>query len=274
MSRIMHQYFVIMSIAFLVCLGVPAGNLSANSLSIPSYDYLSEMGATLSGSVFKPRGDGPFPTVVLMHGCSGLNHDVTISLESHASFLVRNGYAALILDSFTSRRKSGGIVCKSYDELANARYYRKADAYNALRYLRTLPYVDANNIFLMGQSNGGSVALAVAGQIQRPEIPEELNFNAVVAFYPWCGALTKRLRTPVLVLGGEKDDWTPLALCLFAQKQDMGKEYKVIEYKNAHHSFDLFKPVGTYNGHTVGANAKARIDSGIQMLRWFERFRN
>ena len=250
-----------------------SGCVSTNSIRVPGYEKLGKMGATISGTFFKPEGDGPFPTVVLMHGCSGLNRFVSRGLKSHASFLVENGYAALILDSFTSRGKSGGFICTSNSELARARFYRKVDAYNTLRHLKSLPYVDSNNIFLMGQSNGGSVALKVASQQQYPKIPDDLSFRGIVAFYPWCEALPKKLRTPVLVLGGAKDDWTPLGSCLYAKKRDLGKPYQVVKYKNAHHSFDLFISVQSYRGHTVGGNAEAREDSKIQMLKWFERFR-
>ena len=268
----MINYLVTISIAVFFSLIIPGGSVSANSLSIPSYENLGEMGATINGSVLKPEGEGPFPTVVLMHGCSGLDPAVSIGLQNHATFLVENGYTALILDSFTSRGKSGN-VCTSYNELAKARLYRMADAYNTLDYLQSLPYVDTNNIFLMGQSNGGSVALIVASQTQYPKYQQDINFNAVVAFYPWCGALTQKLRIPVLILGGEIDDWTPLESCLVVQNHDMGKPYKVIEYKNTHHSFDLFISVQPYSGHTVGGNADARKDSKKQMLNWFERFR-
>ncbi len=252
------------------------GCVSKNSILIPSYENQWKMGATLDSTMHKPTGNGPFPTVVLMHGCSGLDSGVSQGLKSHANFLVENGYAALILDSFTSRGKSGGIVCTSHSEQGSAREYRKIDAYNALRYLKSLPYVDGKNIFLMGQSNGGSVALKVASLEQYPEMPIDLYFNAVVAYYPWCLALTGgKLRSPVLVMGGDKDDWTSLARCedAISRNREMGKPYEVIRYENAHHSFDLFIPIQSYKGYTVGGNAKARKKSKRQMLKWFERFR-
>ncbi|MGI9319583.1 MAG: dienelactone hydrolase family protein [bacterium] len=232
------------------------------------------MGQASSGFIYLPEGEGPFPAVVLMHGCSGLVPAVNKGLSSHANFLVKNGYAALILDSFSQRGNSGGSVCDSHFELQKARFYRKLDAYNALQHLQKLPNIDGRNIFLMGQSNGGSAALGVAKKNQYPKIPNELNFSAIAAFYPWCGAIPRESRVPILILGGDKDDWTPTGECEYIKNNsDLGKPYNLIVYEGAHHSFDLFIPLQTYSGHTVGGNSKAREDSKQQMLEWFERFR-
>ncbi len=243
--------------------------VSTNNIPIPSGPQ------TLNSVIYKPEGQGPFPTVILMHGCAGLDKFTSRGLRTHANFLVENGYAALILDSFSSRKKSGGKVCRSKTELANAMYYRRLDSFNALKHLQSLPYVDKNNLFLMGQSNGGAVALRAADADQYPNDAGISKFNAIVAFYPWCGALPRKLGTPLLILGGAKDNWTPIGRCLFAaENSDLGKEaFKVISYENAHHSFNLFIPTQTYLGYTLGGNSKARKDSKKQMLEWFQRFR-
>jgi dienelactone hydrolase len=41
------------------------------------------------GALFKPDGDGPFPAVVLMHGCGWLQQPVRAAMSSHAEYLVR-----------------------------------------------------------------------------------------------------------------------------------------------------------------------------------------
>src|SRR5210317_2125768 len=125
----MTDKFIAFFIALLYSLVIPAGQAESISLSIPSYQNSGVMGAVISGAVIKPGGTGPFPTVILMHGCSGLEPAVSIGMQSHAAYLVENGYAALILDSFSARGKSDA-VCRSYNELAKARDYRVADAYN------------------------------------------------------------------------------------------------------------------------------------------------
>ena len=76
-------------------------------------------GTTLAGYLAKPEGDGPFPAVVLMHGCGGLEKNtshrtVWRGISSHAALLNDNGYVTLILDSSSPRRmKSCGDFNRS-----------------------------------------------------------------------------------------------------------------------------------------------------------------
>lgn len=219
----------------------------------------------LRANLFKPKGKGPFPTVVLMHGCGGWQSAVRTALSSYASLLLKNGFAVLNLDSFGPRGNSGGKVCASFKKLKNARGYRTVDAFDAMRYLKTRAFVDANNIFLMGQSNGGSVAINVA----KSKLPLT-GLRAVVAYYPWCGAFGSRkvdLSSPLLVLGGAQDDWVPPQVC--KNTVSTGKELRVTVYPEAVHSFDLKIFPQTYMGKSVGYNKNAAEESRAAMLTFF-----
>src|SRR5262245_25808080 len=55
--------------------------------------------ATLTAELYTPRGAGPFPTVILMHGCGGIGPNV----KEWATWLRHEGYAAFMLDSFGGR---------------------------------------------------------------------------------------------------------------------------------------------------------------------------
>jgi dienelactone hydrolase len=226
----------------------------------------SDRAVTLQAQLYKPEGDGPFPAVVLMHGCGGLSPAARDALQAHSEFLVRNGYVALALDSFGPRGYADGWVCETFDRLMHARRYRSADALDALHYLRSLDFVDRENVFQIGQSNGASVSIVLA-QMEKPA------FRALVAFYPWCGAF-KRLgnkaviRSPLLVLGGALDDWTPPGDCQSVEPG--GAEYRVVVYPDAVHSFDLGISRQQYQGHQVGYDQWATIDSRNQILAFFD----
>ena len=61
----------------------------------------------------KPDGEGPFPAVVLTHGCGGTERNtqhqtVWRGLLQHAKLLKRNGYVTLIIDSFHRRGITDG----------------------------------------------------------------------------------------------------------------------------------------------------------------------
>jgi dienelactone hydrolase len=236
-----------------------------------SSDVLTKKYSTkLIGHLSKPEGEGPFPTVVLMHGCAGLSIFAKMSLNSHARFLNDHGFATVILDSFSSRDKNGGDICSSNDELGAARYYRTFDAFNALVYLNQQSYVDHDNIFLVGQSNGGSVAVMVAGGGTSFNYSDDLKYTAVVAYYPWCGMYIDYLVSPLLVLSGAKDDWTPPDGCMNQRNTVEGEDLEVVVYPEAHHGFDLPISQKQFAGHTVGGHSPSTKDSRKRMLNFFK----
>ncbi len=210
-------------------------------VSIPATEAFTSDNVVLRGDISKPEGDGPFPAVVLMHGCGGWQPAVRYAMKAYADYLVRHGFVVLDLDSFGPRHLGGGKVCESLGKLRDARDYRTYDAYDALRYLRTQKFVDAANVFLMGQSNGGSVAINVAkGDVSQKVKEKDGGFRAVAAYYPWCGTFGSRkieLESPLIVFAGGQDDWTPASECNGVKST--GAELTVKTYPQAAHSFDL-----------------------------------
>jgi len=226
----------------------------------------------LTAQLFLPQGAGPFPAVVLMHGCGGWQPAVLHALQEHAEFLVWHGFAVLNLDSFGPRKKAGGQVCESWQLLQDARFYRTYDAFDALRFLQARHFVDAQNVFLMGQSNGGSVAIKAAlASDPRAYGRAGATFRALVAYYPWCGVLGERdltLASPLLIFGGGLDDWTPPYQCL--QARASGAPLRVKIYPQAVHSFDVDILVQRFLGRWIGENPYAVRDSRELMLAFFQ----
>lgn len=230
---------------------------------------------TLRADISKPAGSGPFPAVVLMHGCGGWQPAVRYALNDYADYLVTKGFVVLSLDSFGPRNRGGGAVCESVPMQIDALDYRTHDAYDALQYLQAQAFVDARSVFLMGQSNGGSVAINVAkGDWPHGKNGGAAGYRAVVAFYPWCGSFGTRevnLAAPLLVFGGGQDGWTPVQECQAVQSA--GAELSVIVYPEAAHSFDLQIEVQRYLGNLVGLNKPAAQDSRERMASFFMRHR-
>ena len=273
-----------MRLATLACLALAAvllaGCASSSSVAIESVAglYTRQHDATIRAHLGKPEGEGPFPAVVLMHGCSGLGHHVRRGLEAHAEALAAAGFATLILDSFGARGTGGLAMCQSSAKMAIATGYRQWDAFHALRFLQAQPFVDAANVFLMGQSHGGGVAFKAAADPSLAPIKRDWRqlhgalprFRAVVAYYPWCGHLPKRIVSPLLVLSGALDDWTPPWSCTLWKGSVEGAPYDVAIYEGAYHSFDLVSlPLQPYAGHIVGGDAAAAAASRQRMIDWF-----
>jgi acetyl esterase/lipase len=100
------------------------------------------------GYMSQPPGAGPFPAVVLLHGCGGFHS----SMISWADRLSRFGYAALAIESFGPR---------GFDERCVGFFLEQvADGHAALRYLTTRPFVRASHVAVMGFSQGGGSVLA------------------------------------------------------------------------------------------------------------------
>src|SRR6266852_3778956 len=203
-----------------VVLGGCAGTISGPSITTTTPNGTSEQ---IPVELSKPDGTGPFPAVVIMHDCSGLGPRSSGAPGRWAQELLGRGYVVLLPDSFTTRGHPDGVCTdpsRSRDDVSPARRVR--DAYAALAYLRTLPYVDGARVGLMGGSHGGSTTLTSMIAPERDGEPLALDkragFAAAVALYPRCTTRQGALRgdaagvyrpvAPLLILTGEKDDWT------------------------------------------------------------------
>ena len=211
----------------------------------------------LLGYLARPDGGGPFPAVVVLHGCSGLFSLYGGVAEQLSSW----GYLALVVDSFGMR---------SIGDNCNRQFIEQAiDAYAALRYLSHQPFVDPARIAVLGYSMGGGTVLDVVqtGFIE-PLFPEK--FSAAIAYYPWCRDRLPKVTAPTLILTGAADDWNPAESCreMLAQPHDGGAPIDLTVYPGAHHAFNFaeFKPGIRQFGHwleydeaaATNANGKLR----------------
>jgi dienelactone hydrolase len=213
-------------------------------------------GQRLTGVLRKPDGPGPFPAVVLMHGCGGIQP----GNETWARDLTAWGYATLLVDSLTPRGLSE--ICTNFGRLGVGD--RALDAYGALDQLRSLPFIDKDRVALMGWSHGGRVVLFGVSEHRRPATG---GFRAGVALYPYCD-FHSGMYAPVLILIGDADDWTPAARC------DVFKGHAAIElkvYKGAPHSFDNPGPPRTYLGHALGYDHAATADARTMVREFLAR---
>src|SRR5450631_4802702 len=93
------------AIAFLTLFAV-ASAADAAPLPAPHQVEIPSGSATLHAQLYKPEGDGPFPTVIALHGCGGLaghSEPVLPRYRDWAEQLVKSGNAVLLPDSYGSR---------------------------------------------------------------------------------------------------------------------------------------------------------------------------
>lgn len=267
----------------------------------------------IPATLLKPDGAGPFPAIVIMHDCSGLGAHSSGSPGRWAHTLAAQGYVVIVPDSFLPRGFGDGVCMVTTAGPALRTTFpvqRVVDAHVALDYLRGLSYVDGAHIGIMGGSHGGSTTLATLVDAPNPllpaDVPSGAGFAAGIALYPGCGAAyggwsverqwgtrgpvigstgIYKPSAPLLILVGEKDDWTPAADCqaLADHAQAAGYPVTVKIYPGAYHSFDSANPprynddrrnANKRDGHgaTTGGDPRAWADAIEQVKGFFGRY--
>ena len=260
-------------------------------------NFVSLDGKTnLTAHLSRPEGDAPRPALVLMHGCSGLLNKGGRILPIYRAWmraLVVQGYVVLTVDSASSRGL--GQTCSAGPERIAMWRDRPKDAYAALQYLQTQPFVQAERVGLMGWSQGGG-ALLLSINARSFGRPADLaqDFKVAVAFYP--GGCSERLQSrpytqvesgswttqvPLLVLSGEADTWTPFPPCeaFIAGAKARGSPVELKSYPSAMHAFDApdlpRRELPEYrigNGPipVIATDREARADAFLRVLEFLK----
>ena len=193
------------------CAGFPFGDKpdlqrtwDAALVALPSVDGLPQRVATLNSTsvqrhLVKLKPGSKLPTVLFLHGCTGLGETALLSS------LAAKGYAVIAPDSMARRFRplqcdprnlKGGYNLFVYS-------FREAELIYALQRLSELPWVDPENLFLIGSSEGGVTAALYRGD----------EFNArVIAQWTCTGApLVRGIAapegTPILAIVRSGDPW-------------------------------------------------------------------
>lgn len=223
----------------------------------------------LTGYLLRPAAEGPAPTVLLLHGCSGpLTSKGQIASRERAwmNLFASKGYAVMLLDSFNPRGFAS--ICTNGQRPLTAEQDRPYDAYAALGWLRAQPFVNGDKVAVMGWSHGAMTTLAAISADMIREIGwTQPGFLTAVAFYPGCIELNKTKyvnKTPLLMQLGEKDDWTPAKNCVAMAKAAAGRGAAPIEldvYPGAYHAFD--NPTGKVTARSANSGGGDRkVHSG------------
>lgn len=256
----------------LLALGLAGGTSASAGQFVDIAGGTAESPVRLIGYMARPPGEGPFPAVVLLHGCGGFHSNMI----SWADRLSRWGYVTLALDSFGPR---------GFNELCSGivSTYQAIDGYAALRHLAAKPFIRASRVAVMGFSQGGWAVLESLDKGVMEHLFRD-KFRAGIALYPLCQYTSGIMTRPVLVLAGGADTWTPASQCeaMAAGRSELGSPRKpgdrsaleLVVYPGVHHGFDLMdlslspgRGVMAH-GHRVEYNEDATRDA-IEKVRDF-----
>jgi dienelactone hydrolase len=123
--------------------------------------FASVPGVRLAGTLIRPDGAGPFPTVVFVTGSGP--QDRNEELLGHKPFLViadylaRHGIASLRYDDRGFAKSTGNFQAATSADFAD-------DAEAAVRWVRGQPDIAPDHVGIIGHSEGGLIAPMVAAR--------------------------------------------------------------------------------------------------------------
>lgn len=216
-------------------------------------------GVYIAAAVRKPKGDGPFPALIMFHGAPGgrgMEQLVGWSRGDHGGPVwkrfLQEGYVVVVADyrggpwEQMNKPSSTGLVTAIDDGIT------------VVDYVQRLPYVKRSEVSVYGVSLGGNLAMYLASRVP--------TLHAVVAGAPapiWFlgykfnpdgsrpdfsqqkpdAALAKEniapVRMPVLIIVGTEDRLLPLGTVLHDELAKQGKAVRLEIFEHGYHDFVL-----------------------------------
>lgn len=183
-------------------------------------------GQAISIADHLPKGAGPFPAVMVVHGSGGPR----TAVEQYTPMLTRAGYCVFVV-SYFERTETAFATPQLIERHFPVWLEVLADA---LSYAEARPEVDASRIGLLGVSLGAYLSLSLATYDHRVAAVVDL-FGGIPEFF-----LEKaRAMPPVLILHGEDDSVVPVreAYKLESLLKRLGATYECKTYSGQRHGF-------------------------------------
>jgi dienelactone hydrolase len=247
---------------------------ASETIAIPSNPIPTAPGAhpapgPLSGELSLPTGQGPFPVVILLHGCNGISR---ANMRRWSDRLTEWGYGAFVLDSFRGRNVTS--VCAPEDQPKVTPLDRAGDVLNAALALSSHPAVDGKRIGVIGFSHGGSTAVTVTRKAFEKFQPGLI--KASINYYGSCRGPEVHGTTPLLSLNGDADTWgNPATTCAaFQSALPAGAITQLHTYQGVVHSFDNpdINPGRVVLGHPTKYDWTASRDSYERSHAFLDQF--
>jgi len=218
-----------------------------------------------------------------MPGCSGISSDDLTAEQSNpelseddllfrrhyrhvAEKLKAEGFAVLLVNI----QAAEGLLTACADPIESERIAEYIN--EAIAWASELPFVDADNIHIIGWSMGGS---GVLKWLHGPR-SEAISVRSAVAVYPSCSrhtTLTIPMRV-LLLLGGSDDIAIPSTCEELADSVPIKQYITVENYPGARHGFDILDAPSVLDccgGRTIGYQQAAANASWQAILKFLAR---
>ncbi|HUG33983.1 MAG TPA: dienelactone hydrolase family protein [Anaerolineales bacterium] len=150
--------------------------------------------------VAKPEGEGPFPTVIMIHEFFGLNEDIL----SKADLLAEDGFLVIAPDTF--RGSTTSLIPRAiYQVISTKTEDVNVDLDSVYAWLESQPDVDPNRIAVLGFCYGGRASLAYS--LHNDSLAATIIFYGFLETDP---EILSSLPGPVLGIFGGADQSIPV----------------------------------------------------------------
>lgn len=264
-----------------------AGAIAFLALKPPPTQTVMERIELLSPSfdVLIPEGDGPFPFVLLVHGCGGLvgTHGDKEIMNNYASEAQRQGYIAIVADSFSPRSIGfDDAIAKVCTGLKLRGKVRAGDVQAAYQFAQTHPQASQSGHVIAGWSHGGwsvmelmTMNLETSGpvSIEDPASGPLTGLEGVYLTYPYCGFPATADKKPWVrapktsIVLAEFDTVVSTAKCA-KTLQRMDRDHVPLEVevlKGVTHAFDE-------NDQSAGSNFKYDEENAARAIVRFSSY--
>jgi dienelactone hydrolase len=216
-------------------------------------------GVYIAAAIRKPRGDGPFPAIVMFHGAPGGRGMEQITGWSRGDHggpvwerFLQEGFAVVVADY------RGGDFNQMNTPSTTGLTTAIDDGLTVIEHVRALPFVDRSRVSVYGVSLGGNLALFLASKVpdlhavvvgapapmwflgvRQPAGGARLDFSAVKPDPAVAGANIAPIATPILMLVGTADPLLAIDRTLHEELASRGKSIRMEIYEHGYHDFVL-----------------------------------
>ena len=235
---------------------LPMNGLNSLAPNATARFLFPSAGGTAEGYLVRPRGNGTYPLMVLLHGHSLVGIGARRVLPAADAFASEVCYAGLAvsLPGYGDTDVAGGPI----DEVT------RQVVFDAIAAARKLPWIDAKKIYLYGFSRGAVVAAAMIGQTDGlkgallhsgaydlPQLYQDTSSFWLRRLLNPDGDANPKLKnllteaalwhTSTLILHGEQDTLIPVsqALMLDERLQSLGKPHRLVLFPDHGHRLPL-----------------------------------
>ena len=213
-------------------------------------------GAKVIAYLAKPKGDGPFPILLLCHENRGL----TEHIKDVARRAAKAGYATLAVDLLSRQGGTDKVGADVPGVLGNTPPQQFVDDFRAgLMFMQSQPFARKDRAGMVGFCFGGGVTWRCATQIAE--------LRAAVPFYgpnPPLEDVPKTQAAVLAIYGALDTRITGGAAEIEAAMKQNNKTFEKIVYPNANHAF--------HNDTGASYNPEAAKDAWTKTLAWLDKY--